>query len=299
MRLPNINVNEFDENLVHFQHRLYQHAPDVLVQVHIPKCAGTSVAAWLSKAYTWGELTGFFSHFAAGGIIDERAWSSGLRSPHLAAVSAHNIRRFPGIIGGRRIHYFTILRDPLTHFLSLVRYMNQERAAFGVPATVGESIRDIAAWVLDRPRGLPVIENMQTNHLALFAWCDATGGGRDPSRFAFWPRADQLAYERERLDVATDLLTSFLAVGTVERLADTLALVRERSADYGFRLLPVERVPRINVTRTPAGDLSWIDTDPIGQRIRESIAVDEKLYAVAEQLLDDAYAGELEPALAS
>ena len=153
----------------------------------------------MGKAYTWGDLTGFFSQYSAGGIVDERAFTNGLRSPHLAAVSAHNIRRFPGVIGGRRIHYFTVLRDPLTHFVSVVRYMNQERVAFGIPATVGESVRDVTAWVLDRPRGLPVIENLQTNHLALFAWCDANGGRLDPSRYALWPRADQLAYERERL----------------------------------------------------------------------------------------------------
>jgi len=273
IRLPNLNLSEFDENLLQFQRRLYQHAPDVLVQVHIPKCAGTSVAAWMGSAYTWGELTGFLSYYA-GHHVDDGVWPNGLRSPRLTAVSAHNIRRFPDSINGRRIHYFTILRDPLTHFLSMLRYMVQERAAFGVPPEVGNTTREVAAWLLDRPRGLPLCENTQTNHLALVAWCDATRG--------------QLAYERERLELAQDILGSFLAVGTVERLTETLELVRERSWDFGFRLLPVDRVPRINVTRVPLDDISWLDNDPVGERVRASIAVDRELYAFAERLLDTA-----------
>ena len=298
LRLPNVNVNEFDESLVHFQHRLYQHAPDVLVQVHIPKCAGTSVAAWLGRAYTWGDVTGFLSYYAEH-FADERVLSNSLRNPRLAAVSAHNIRRFPSTIYGRRIHYFTILREPLAHVLSLVRYIAQERQAFGVPASVGNTTREIAAWLLDGPRGVPSCENMQTNHLALAAWCDAAGGRRDPSRYAFWPQCDQLAYERERLDVARDVLQSFLAVGTVERLTETLACVRERSAAYGFRLLPVEHVPRINVTQVPAGDLSWIENDPLGERLRAAIAVDRELYAFADALLDEADRRKAHTALAS
>jgi hypothetical protein len=105
----------FDENRVHFRHRLYQHAPDVLVQVHIPKCAGTSVAAWMGRAYAWGDFISYYAeHFA-----DERVLANSL----------------------------------------------------------------------------------------LAAWCDSVGGQRDPSRYAFWPKADQLAYDRERLDLAKDVLS--------------------------------------------------------------------------------------------
>jgi len=277
-------VSEFDESLLQFQRRLYQQAPDVLVQVHIPKCAGTSVATWMGNAYTWGELSGFLSYYS-GHHINDRVWPNGLRSPQLTAVSAHNIRRFPERIDGRRIHYFTILRDPLSHFLSLVRYMAQEHHAFGVPAEVRSTTREVAAWLLDRPRGFPQYENTQTNHLALVAWCDAAGRRLDPSRYPFWPRADQIAYERERLEVAKGILRSFLVVGTVERLTETLGLVRTRSWDFGFRLLPVERVPRINVTGIPIDDVSWIENEPLGDRVRAALAVDRELYAFAERLL--------------
>ena len=125
------------------------------------------------------------------------------------------------------------------------------------------------------------------------------GPARNPDRYPFWPKADLEAYERERLDVARDVLRSFLAVGTVERLAETLELVRARGVEYGFRLLPADAVPHINVTGVSAGDVSWIDRDPFGERIRAAIAVDEELYAFANELLDASAATIWEPARAS
>jgi hypothetical protein len=42
------------------------------------------------------------------------------------------------------------------------------------------------------------------------------------------------------------------------------------------------------VTGGPVGDLSWIETERVGSRLRESVAVDRELYAFAEELLDEA-----------
>lgn len=263
--------------------------PDVLVQIHIPKCAGTSVGVWLREASISGNLAGFGSFYSNFVFDDDGLWEAGLRDPRLTAISAHNIRRFVPEIHGRRMHYFTILRQPLAHFISMVRYMIQERRAYGIPPEVGDTSREIATWILERPVGSHFRNNAQTDHLALYPWCDATEGRCDPLRYASWDLADQVTYERERLDVAKRALVSFLAVGTVERLHDTLEVLRRRSAVHGLHLLPAGAVQLANVTRTPIDDVSWLDNTVIGERVVDSLTVDLELYGFAQQLLAQAY----------
>jgi hypothetical protein len=261
---------------------------DVLVQVHIPKCAGTSISAWLRNASACGALAGFGAFYPDFVFTDDSLWQSGLNDPRLSAISAHNVRRFPAQIHGRSMRYFTLVRRPLPHALSILRYMLQERRAYGIPPSVGDTSRAIAAWLLSLPPGAFARENLQTNHLALYPWADATKGRCDPEFFGSWSAADQAAYERQRLDIAKDVLRSFLVVGTVERLTDSLELLRRRSAAYGLNLLPVDAVPRENVTRIPVDDISWIDHEPLGHRLIDSMAVDAELYAFADGLLDTA-----------
>ncbi len=263
--------------------------PDILVQVHIPKCAGTSVSAWLRRAAETGTLSGFGSFYTDFVFDDDSLWQAGMSDPRLTAVSAHNIRRFRPRIGDRRIHYFTTLRHPLPHFLSIVRYMIQERDAYGIPAAVASSSRDVAAWLLDRPAGTLFRDNTQTNHLALYDWCDRQGGRLDPERYSEWDPADQAAYERERLGTAKAVLRSFLAVCIVERLADTLEVLRRRSAAHGLHLSPVDAVPYDNVTRVPHDDTSWIKHEPIGQRVLASLADDWELYKFTNMLYAESF----------
>ncbi len=263
----------------------------MLVQVHIPKCAGTSVSAWLRHASEAGALAGVGAFYPDVVFTDDQLWQTGLHDPRLTAVSAHNIRRFTASIHGRRMNYFTILRRPLEHGLSILRYLLQERRAYGVPAQVGGGTRDMADWLLGRPIGAFFRENVQTNHLALYPWCDATRGRCDPVNYGRWAAADQRAYERERLDVAKDVLRSFLAVGTVERLSATLEILRVRAAERGLHLLPVDQVPRENVARVPLDDIRWIGAEPMGRRFLESLAVDAELHVFAGALLEQARSG--------
>jgi hypothetical protein len=263
-------------------------ASDILVQVHIPKCAGTAIAEWLRMATATGALSGFGSFYSDFIFTDESLWQAGLHDPRLSAVSGHNIRRFRPEIHGRRLHYFTILRAPRPHYLSILRYVQRERAAFKVPPEIGNTSYDVARWLLGRPPGADFRENTQTNHLALYPWCDRTGGRCDPSEFAAWSSADRSAYECERLEVAKSALRSFLVVGTVERLHETLVVLCERSAQHGLNLLPAEQVPRANVTVVPVDDVSWFEVDPLGARAAASWSVDDQLYEYAQQLLDEA-----------
>jgi hypothetical protein len=260
-------------------------APDILVQVHIPRCAGTSVRIWLHDAALEGAISGYRSLYPDYVFGRHEVWPSA-DDPRLAAASTHNIRYFTPTVAGRRVHYFTLLRDPRAQALSAVRYVQQERDAFGVPRAVRNTSYDIAKWLLEGSFGEP-FENAQTNHIALHAWCDASGRRLLPDRYISWSAADRAAYERERLEFAKSLLADFIVVGTVERLPESLGMLRARSARYGINLLPVERLTRANASDVPPDDdAAWIDNDPLGARLLESLTVDDQLHAHARRGLE-------------
>jgi hypothetical protein len=260
--------------------------PGVLIQVHIPRCAGTSVGNWLRVAAQEGLVRGFRAVYPDFVFANEAEFlAAGFADLRLTAVTTHNIQRFPALICGRRAHYFTLLRDPLEHVLSIARYMQAHHSLFALPAHLGNDTRDILVWLLDRPLNEPFRENTQTNHLALATWCDATGGRCAVTGYGSWSSADQHAYQSERLEIAKTALRSFLCVGVVDRLHDSIELLRQRSADVGIDLLPASDVGHVNTTER-SGDLSWIGPNStLGSRLRESIAVDLELYAFARDLL--------------
>lgn len=261
----------------------------------MPKCAGSAVRVWLEEAALEGVVSGFRSLYPdyvyAGETQDDRL-PEGLDDPRLSALTTHNIRRFTPELAGRRMHYFTLLRHPIAHFLSAVNYMVQERAAFAIPAHVRNTPGDVAAWCLEQPVDAPFRENAQTNHLALYGWCDARGARCDPQRRAAWDAADEQAYRDERLDFAKAVLRDFLVVGTVERIVPALELLRRRAARAGFALLPVERLQRINVSHKTEGYPTWAYNGPIAARLHEALRVDFELYKYAQALLDEALASD-------
>ena len=261
---------------------------DVIVQVHIPKCAGTSVRYWLTKAAVNGAMAGLGALYDAHRTYEEESlWEACLKDPRTRALTSHDIRRFPAAIRARRMHYFTILRHPLANFLSAARYMQQDRPAFGVPDSVGKTTREMAAWILSRPLGEPFRENNQTNHLALYTWSDATGGRLRGEEYGSWHPADQASYQRDRVALAKQALDSFLVVGNVENLTRSLGILRSRAAPLGIELPPVEDVGRDNITAVPLDDVTWLQ-EPLGERVMASFADDLEVYDYGVKLLEAA-----------
>jgi hypothetical protein len=260
--------------------------PGVLIQIHIPRCAGTSVGNWLRAAAQQGLLSGFRAVYPDFVLEQEADFlAAGFADLRLTAATTHNILRFPTLICGRVAHYFTLLREPFAHVLSIARYMQEQRSTFMLPANLGNETQDILVWLLGRPLNAPFRENTQTNHLALATWCEATSGRCAANGYGTWSAADQRAYQSERLDVAKSVLRSFLCVGVVERLHDSLELLRQRSAAVGIDLLPAEGVGHVNTT-LGTDNLAWTGpANEVGRRLHESIAVDIELYAFAREML--------------
>ncbi len=176
------------------------------------------------------QITGFRALYPGEHVyLPSESWPSS-SDARLVAVSTHNIRRFPPKLGVRRLHYFTILRDPIEWWISALRFFGKlERAAFGVPASVGKASIEVARWLLEQNGGEP-FENAQTNHIALYEWCDGTRGRVLPECYGSWPKGERAAYERERLALAKTLLQTFITVGTVERLGNHFTQVLQAKA---------------------------------------------------------------------
>ena len=234
-----------------------------------------------------GAISGYrslYPHYVFG---RHEVWPSA-NDARLAAVSSHNIRHFPPTVGGRRVTsaFHVVPRPARRRSRGCVTCSrNARRSAFrrGSPIRHTRSTK----WLLDGSFGEP-FENAQTNHIALHAWCDASHGRLIPDRYDSWSGADRAAYGRERLEFAKSLLEDFIMVGTVERLPESLGLLRTRSARFGINLLPVDRLTRANASDLPPGDdASWIDTDPLGARLLESVAIDGELHAYAQRRLEE------------
>lgn len=239
---------------------------------------------WLVRAYPHG----FGSFYPTYDLDETTLAAAGLADRRLRALSTHNIRRFPPISCGRRMRYFTVLRDPLEQYLSYVHYMQQVQGEIADPAFLERlppncaalTSREFTAWLLDRPHLFAALDNAQTNFLAEYTWRERAG---DPS--------DAEAYRRERLALALEIVDGFAMVGTVERLPESLALLRRRAAAWGFTLLPPDEIGRENVTLTPRDGTAWIgEHDEVGARLLAAMADDRALHAYAQRALDAANA---------
>ena len=269
---------------------------DLLVHVHIPKCGGTSLWMWLAAAHPDGHGN-LYPDLANYAYTEDELRRLRVDDPRLRSMSSHNIRTFAATSCGRRMHYFTFIREPVGHFLSYFRFVRQIHEEVRDPNMVAMlpphfehiSSREFAQWLLDSPRDVDYRDAYQTNFLASVEWRVRTGRGPDPRRREppLWEPADWSAYRSERLALVKELLRGFAAVGVLERLHDGLTLLRDRSAAWGFDLQPVETVPFENVTEAPLDDVSWItDDDPVGRRFLASIEDDVELHAFAARLLD-------------
>ena len=272
----------------------------VLVHVHLPKCAGTSIRTHLKRSFG-SEHRNLYPGPHSFVYDEDRLWKEAISDPAVRSVSSHFIRRFPQFIRGRRVLYFTFLREPLQQFLSFQSYVrmvgchirDEELLASLPPDAHNLSSREFARWLLEQPFDIAFRENYATNFLARYVWMANTGRGpRDHSKWPqHWAVSDWDAYCTTRLAIAKNVLESFLFVGTVEQMAQGMDVLRERAAQWGFGLAP--GVPPVeNGSAEFRDDTSWVrPEDEVGQSLLRSLGSDFELYNFARNLagLPNAY----------
>jgi hypothetical protein len=268
----------------------------LFVHVHVPKCAGTSLWYWLARhnpgahGFLYPNVPPSF-YYDAGAIAE-----LGIADTALRCMSSHYFRVFPARCAERDMRWFTLLRDPLEHYVSWARYMRKvypditdpEQRVNVPPAADQLSLRDFTAWILDQPDDVPFRENYQTNYFASYEWRTRTGRGPTPGELQpRWSPEDWADYRRERGALARAVLDGFAIVGTVERMAETLQVLAQRAPGWGLRIGPLDDVGHINATRSGDRNVEWISADdPVGRRLLASLEEDRALYAYASALLD-------------
>jgi len=272
-------------------------AEDLLVHVHIEKTAGTALADWFRHTQPGGHGL-IYPRVSSSFYLDESALRQVgfIAETRVRSVSSHYFRVFPERALGRRMRYVTLLREPLSQYLSFCNYERQLYPTITDPGKLAElppnahqlSAREFTEWLLDQPDDIPFRENYQTNYLTSYVWRTASGRGPQPGTVkARWDDADWSAYRSERVELGKRVLRDFAAVGVVERMHDSLSLWSKRAATWGIELGPLDQVERVNVTPELQQDLRWIDrADSVGRRLLEALEDDRELHAFAGRLLD-------------
>ena len=262
----------------------------VLVHVHLPKTAGTTIREQFEKSLGPAHRN-LYSKPHSYVYTEDALWDEALADFSVRSISSHFIRRFPPFIRGRRLLYYTFLRDPTQQFLSYYTYIRKvypqitdEELLRSLPENAHLlSSREFAAWLLRSPFDIAFRENYTTNFLARFVWMAASGKG--PQSQLPWPqewnRDDWASYCLARTEVAKDVLSSFFFVGFAEHIDSGFHTLRTRATELGISLTSDGLSPR-NVSAELRDDTRWIEpSDPIGQCLIQNLQSDFNLYEFA------------------
>jgi hypothetical protein len=257
--------------------------PALLAHIHIPKTAGTSVWRLLQQCGGHRNLYVNDTHF----VYDPPNLAEVIADSGVRSVSSHSIRTFPPYVAGRRMLYFTILRDPVQQFISYMTFIKKvfrfqrdpNLLACLPPDPPSLDLREFARWLLTQNRDeVPFHENYTVNFLAQHTYVALVGahGLFDPA-----------AYRTARLAIALVSLDQFMFVGLSERMDESIAELRTLSNHFGIEIPPGE-VGRENVSSEFRDDLSWIHPgDEVGRLLLDSIQEDRQLYEWAVKRFEE------------
>ncbi len=252
----------------------------LLMHIHVPKCGGTSIRRALDEILGPGHLPLYFEHTTFA--LDDSDLAEFVRPESIKALSSHSVRRFPRELGGRRMHYVTLLRDPVEQFISYITFTKKHYAAIRDPILLKHlppempslSVRECARWILNGGRDVFVNfrDNYTTNFFARHVALDARAYKYSDHR-----------YKRRRLKLAQQVLDRFLFVGIVEQMEESWQLLRMRAGEIGIDLSD-GAVSCENPSADLRDDLSWMHAgDEVGKKLLESLAEDRELYRGALQ----------------
>jgi hypothetical protein len=235
-----------------------------------------SILRWLDKAgAAHRNLFVNNTHFV---YSEEALTETLLQSPNIKFLSSHFILTFPPNLAGRRMLYFTLLRDPIQQFISYLTYVKKEFATVTDPNLLSclppdpraLSSREFARWLLAQDRDdIPFRENYTVNRLAMQTYL-AQHDPADPF--------DRDAFRAVRLTLAKEVLNQCIAVGLTEQMDESVAQLRKIASSQGVDL-PPGPVGMVNASNEFRDDLSWIHpADEVGARLLHSLAEDRQLY---------------------
>jgi len=259
----------------------------ILVHIHIPKTGGTSIASLLQRAgQSHAKLYVNDTHFV---YSKESIRSVILGEPEIKYISSHHILTFPPFLGGRRLFYFTILREPIQQFISYLTFIKKvykdqtspSLLACLPPDPPSMSLREFARWLLvEHPYEAPFQENYAVNFLARQTYLALHGAHR---------ASDRSHYISARLTLAKAILNQFAFVGLMEQMEESIAELRSVLEYLGLEI-PPGPLGMENTSGEFRDDLIWLDpNDEVGGLLYRSLEEDRKLYQWAVERFDNRY----------
>jgi Sulfotransferase family len=239
--------------------------------LHLPKCAGTTIIRSLRRVGyfryvrtpTWHD-----AKHSKQDVIDAvrgamaRKW---VNASTVDVILGHSV--FYGLdeISERPAFYFTFLRDPVSRYVSLYRFLVD--CAFDRSSDIHEGARKL------------VIENGKAIGLGAFAERGYTPNDMT-RRLAAANHPDRMigSYvhmeDKELLELAADFLRKMSFIGLVEDLDHDLSEIADR-----LQVSPLRG--RLNQSHSPA---PLLEDSGLLRRIRENNQLDLQIYDIAKRL---------------
>jgi hypothetical protein len=248
----------------------------VLVHIHVPKTGGTSVVVLLQQAgkphinlYVNDTYFMYTPDVLAKDVLADYA---------IKSLSSHYVLTFPPYLGGRRMLYFTILRDPIQQFVSYLTFIKKKFKDIKDPNLlaclpgdpVALTLREFAYWLLMLDRDdIPFRENYTVNFLTKQVY--RTLQGTDA-------KVDQAAFKAVRLTLAKAVLDQFVFVGLTERMSESIDELRKVLRPIGIEI-PPSQIGNDNVSSEFRDDLQWTrPDDEVGALLHKALEEDMELY---------------------
>ena len=246
--------------------------------LHIPKTAGTTFRIALENHFHIERICPAYELHDVSRYSDEELRQFDLFRGHLG-FNLVNYLPF-------EVNVLTLLRNPLERAVSHFEYICRDPGHHR-HKEIRERGLDLLGYLRD-PSLSVEIRNTQTRQLSHIAdrnlLIELLEGAKSQRSFAMaWRKSTStLPPEDEMLDLALERLESFVLVGLSERLEEALQLLA-----WLFHDRPPVQLQSLNVNaeRTPLDDLAPAVIDAL----HEATALDQMLYARAEQIFDLQY----------
>ncbi len=248
----------------------FRNSAPILIHVHVPRTAGTSLNQILRESFGKRHVELYFSdpQFVLPPEELDRIVAS---KAGVASISSHSIRVYRPWLAGRKALYISLLREPVDRFLSNMSFIRKHYRSLdpahrrNCPPNAHElSVREIAAWCLARGGEL----NRLGNATHFLAGAQRVHGSHVRE------------YEASLADFARRVLDGFFFVGLTERFEEGLRVLARRLHEHGHTLKL--RPCRSNTSRDALGDCGWVRAeDPVGKQVLDYVAVDRPLYRYA------------------
>jgi hypothetical protein len=261
-----------------------QSAPPLLVFVHIPKTAGTTLTTVLRMNEPGERIRRLSNMFKGGGGLDEgyierlRERKSPLDLGHAAVLTAHiplGIREYlPEYVAkGREVRYFTFLREPIDRSLSHYFAIREQRAGSAQQPKFARSPLPEEPTLDDMLEGGHIHDNLHTRMLS---------GLPEP----FGEVSEEMLEQAKR-----NLREGLVFFGLTERFDESLVLAKQRLGLRSILAKPSghsrqrsrsRASGRVNITR-PRGDEVPGELIEAAERCNR---YDIELYRYADELFD-------------